>query len=380
MKHCKVDQKCGACRYLAVPYSQQLIQKRNRVRELFPGVNVEPVLGMKDPYHYRCKIYCAFGYDRNGHVKAGLYQEHSHKIVYTDVCLIQNSRANAIIHDLCRIADQLQIEPYDEDAGTGVLRYGYLRVSHQSGDVLLTIVIGSHFLPKEKAFLSLLRKAHPEIKTVILNYNHGTDSMVLGPNEKVIYGTGSITDTIDGLTFSISSKSFFQVNHVMTAVLYQTALDLADLKKNETVLDACCGIGTISLLAARQASFVLGVEINPQAIRDAKKNAKINHISNVEFIAMDAEEFIRHLGERPDVVFLDPVRAGLSENFLHTLGSLQPDRIIYVSCNPETQARDTKILRRYGYRIRTMIPVDQFPFTPNIENIALLQKRTSRKY
>ncbi|MEE8807605.1 MAG: 23S rRNA (uracil(1939)-C(5))-methyltransferase RlmD [Lactimicrobium sp.] len=378
IKRCKVDKKCGACRYLAVPYSQQLIQKRNKVRELFPGVNVEPVKGMQDPYHYRCKVYCAFGYDERGHVKAGLFQEHSHKIVYTDACLIQNTKANAIIHDLCNTADQLQIEPYDEDRGTGVLRYGYLRVSHASGDVLLTIVIGSHFLPKEKAFLSIILKKHPEIKTVILNYNHGTDSMVLGPNEKVIYGNGSITDTIDGLTFSISSKSFFQVNPVMTTVLYQTALDLAELKKNETVLDACCGIGTISLLAARQASFVIGVEINPQAIRDAKKNAKINHISNVEFVAMDAEEFMNHLGERPDVVFLDPVRAGLSEKFLHALGSLQPDRIIYVSCNPETQARDTKILRKYGYRIRTMVPVDQFPFAPNTENVALLVRKNNR--
>lgn len=377
MKKCRVEKKCGACQYLSMPYSRQLETKRNDIRNLFPGVNVQPVLGMKEPYHYRHKVYFAFGYDPQGHINAGLFAQGSHKIIFTDACLIQNTSANALMADLCQILDHWHIEPYDEDRHTGTVRYGYIRVSHASKDILLTIVIGSRELPHEKHIVEEITASHPEVKTIILNYNHGTDSMVLGTSERVIYGKGTITDRIDGLQFSISSRSFYQVNPVQTEVLYRTALQLADLHRNENVLDVCCGIGTITLLAARKAGFVIGVEINEKAIQDARRNAIANHISNVTFAAMDAAEFIHHLGETPDVVFLDPPRAGLSENFLKTLGSLQTDRIVYISCNPETQARDTKILRRYGYRIRTLIPVDMFPFTKHIETIVLLQRTDS---
>jgi 23S rRNA (uracil1939-C5)-methyltransferase len=247
-------------------------------------------------------------------------------------------------------------------------------VSHAHKEVLLTIVIGSRDLPHEKHIVEEVLTLHPEVKTIVLNYNHGTDSMVLGRSERVIYGKGYITDTIGSLQFRISSRSFYQVNPVQTEVLYQTALELADLHRSDNVLDVCCGIGTISLLAAQKAGFVIGVEINEKAVQDARKNASANHLANTTFAAMDAAEFIHHLGEIPDVVFMDPPRSGLSENFLRTLGKLQTERIVYISCNPETQARDTRILRKYGYRIRTLVPVDLFPFTRHVESIAYLQR------
>ncbi len=372
---CEVSKKCGACRYIEVPYEEQLEQKKQYVERLFPGIPVNPVIGMKNPLHYRHKIYCAFGNDKNGRVYAGLFEENSHKIVRTSKCLIQDKNANAIIRDLCQIATELKIPAYDEDDQTGVLRYGYLRVSHSTKQVLLTIVIGSKFLPKEKVMVEKITKLHPEITSIVLNFNHGTDSMVLGKFDKVIYGRGTIIDTIDGIKFRISSKSFYQVNPVQTEVLYQTALAFANIQKTDTVLDVCCGIGTISLLAARKASFVLGVEINAQAIKDANSNAKLNKIDNVEFITMDAEQFIHRLGETPNVVFLDPPRSGFHESFIQTLSRLQPDRIVYISCDPETQARDTKIFKKYGYRIKNITPVDNFCFTRHVETVCLLSKK-----
>ncbi len=371
---CEVSKKCGACRYIDVPYEEQLEQKKKYVSSLFPGIPVNPVIGMKNPLHYRHKIYCAFGMDKNGRVFSGLFEENSHKIVKTNKCLIQNKNANTIIRDICQIATELHIPTYDEDAQTGVLRYGYLRVSHATKEVLLTIVIGSKFLPKEKVFVEKLTKLHPEVTSIVLNFNHGTDSMVLGKFDKVIYGKGTIVDTIDGIKFQISSKSFYQVNPVQTEVLYRTAMEFAGIKKTDTVLDVCCGIGTISLLAAKKADFVLGVEINAQAIKDAISNAKLNRIKNVQFVTMDAEEFIQHLGESPDIVFLDPPRSGFHEQFIQTLSSLEPEKIVYISCNPETQARDTKVFTRYGYRIQKMTPVDNFCFTKHVETVVLMSK------
>lgn len=377
MKKCPVSKKCGGCKFLDVPYNEQLRQKRTIVRNLFPGVTVEPVVGMENPYHYRHKVYCAFGLDRDGHVRAGLFAENSHRIIYTSSCLIQHTAANTLISDLCHYADTLKIEPYDEDNRSGQLRYAYIRVSHNTGKMLLTLVIGSKFLKNEKALISLINRDHPEVETIVLNFNHGNDSMVLSPYEKVIYGKGRIIDTIQDVRFSISSRSFYQVNPVQTEKLYETAISLARLNRKDNVLDVCCGIGTISLLAAKSCNTVLGVEINPQAVSDARYNASLNKIRNAHFEAMDAQEFMLRLGETPDVVFLDPPRSGMSRVSLSTLGTLQPDRIVYISCNPETQARDTKFLRKYGYSIKTIVPVDQFPFTPHIETIVLLQKLNS---
>ena len=268
----------------------------------------------------------------------------------------------------------MKIQSYDEDTGTGTLRHVYMRVSHKTGEVLLVVVIGSKDLPGSHAFVQKIVKAHPEIATVILNWNRENTSMILGPKDKVLYGKGYIEDEIDGMVFRISAHTFYQVNPVQTEVMYSTALQYAKLKKTDTVLDMCCGIGTISLLAARKAKYVLGVEVNPKSIQDARKNAVRNHIRNAEFLAMDGEEFIHELMDTPDVVFLDPPRSGFSESFMRTLQKLSPERIVYVSCNPITQARDLKVISG-TYHIDQIQPVDNFPFTTELECIVSLTRK-----
>jgi 23S rRNA (uracil1939-C5)-methyltransferase len=244
-------------------------------------------------------------------------------------------------------------------------------VSYASGDVLLVVVIGSRELPGSKHFVSEITKAHPEIRTIVLNYNHEQTSMILGKRDKVLFGRGYITDRIGDITFRISSRSFYQVNPRQTEVLYKTALDLADIREGETVLDACCGIGTISLLAAGRAEHVTGVEISPEAIRDAKSNAVNNGIENISFYATDISEFLRRINRDFDVVILDPPRSGMGEDAMKAIRNMMPDRIVYVSCNPVTQAEDLRTLKDI-YNIRKIIPVDMFPFTKHIETVCLL--------
>ena len=385
MKYCPVYKKCGGCAFINTAYEDQLKAKTEYVRNLYPREKVEPMIGMKDPYHYRHKVYATFDHNKDGKIKAGLYEESTHHVVDSEMCLIQNVVANDILKSMCHIATDMHIESYDEKTGRGALRHAYIRISHASGDVLLVIVIGSKDLPGSREYVARLRKEHPEIKTIILNWNHDFTSMILGKKERVLYGPGYITDTIDGVSFRISSRSFYQVNPVQTEKLYRTALQMAELKKTENVLDMCCGIGTISLLAAKQARYVLGVEINPRAIADAQGNAERNHIGNVDFVAEDGERFIHELGDAPEVVFLDPPRAGFSEGFMKTLDHLKPEKIVYISCNPETQSRDLQVISE-DYDIQKIQPVDMFPFTKATECVTLLERshqkhsHTNRKY
>lgn len=374
MKYCPVAKKCGGCRYIHDEYEDSLEIKQNTVKDLFTGYKVNPIIGMKDPYHYRHKVYATFSHGKDGKILAGLYEENTHRLVDSKMCLIQHVKANSILQDICVLATQMHIESYDENTGRGVLRHAYIRVSHATGDVLLVLVIGSKDLPGSHVFVNKLLEKHPEIRSVVLNWNRENTSMILGNRDRVIYGKGWIEDSILGLKYRIPAHTFYQVNPVQTEVMYQTALEFADIKKNDTVLDMCCGIGTISLLAAKKARYVLGVEINPKSIQDAENNARNNHINNCEFMAMDAEEFIQNLIDTPDVVFLDPPRSGFSESFMKSLSRLSPDRIVYISCNPVTQARDYKVIEKY-YRIERIQPVDNFAFTAEIENIVLLKKR-----
>ena len=372
MKICPVSRKCGGCSYLQVEYEEQLKKKRNYVRSLFPKNNVEPVIGMKDPYHYRHKIYATFTHNRDGVIKCGMYEENTHKVIDTKMCLIQHVQANSILTDICHIATQMHIESYDEDTGRGVLRHAYIRVSHKTGDVLLVIVIGSKNLPGSNTFVQKIILLHPEIKSIVLNHNDEDTSMILGKKNHVLYGKGYIEDSILDTTFRISTNTFYQVNPLQTEKIYSTAIQMANLKKDDTVLDMCCGIGTISLIAAKKASFVLGVEINPDSIKDAINNAKRNHINNAQFIAEDSERFLEQLGDSPSVVFLDPPRSGFTEKFMNQLNSMKSDRIIYISCNPETQARDIQFLK--NYQIKKIVPVDNFPFTKHVECIVLMTR------
>ena len=377
MKYCPSAKKCGGCRNIHEPYENSLAFKQDKVNKLYAGKKVERIIGMEDPYHYRHKIYASFSQTRDGRIIAGMYEENTHRLIDSRMCLIQHARANAILQTICTVATDMKLEAYDEDRGTGTLRHAYLRVSHANQEVLVVIVIGSKDLPGSRSFVQKIVSAHPEIRTVILNWNRENTSMILGPKDKVLYGKGYIEDEIEGMVFRISAHTFYQVNPVQTEVMYSTALQYAQLKKTDTVLDMCCGIGTISLLAARKARYVLGVEVNPKSIQDAGKNAVRNHIRNAEFLAMDGEEFIHELLDTPDVVFLDPPRSGFSESFMQALEKLGPQKIVYVSCNPVTQARDLKVIES-NYRIEKIQPVDNFPFTSELECIVSLTRKNTQ--
>lgn len=366
--------KCGGCAYIGEEYGTTLARKQEYVQKLFGKIKVDEIKGMENPYHYRHKIYASFQSDKSGKIRAGLYEENSHKLLNSTMCLIQHVKANDILKTICDLASSFKIEAYNEDTGRGVLRHCYLRVSRSQQTVMCVLVIGSKGLPSSKMFVKKLVEAHPEIQTVILNYNHEHTSMILGRRSDVVYGKGYITDRIGDLTFRISPQSFYQVNPEQTEVIYNTALEMAQLNKKDLVFDVCCGIGTIALSAAMHCRHVIGVEINEQAIRDAEKNMALNGIENAEFHADDASHFIRRMKQKPDVVFLDPPRSGMEESFLKTLIRLSPEKIVYVSCNPETQIRDIRILAKAGYRVRKAVPVDNFPFTRHVETIALMTR------
>ena len=380
MKKCYYAKKCGGCAYIHEEYENQLIEKQKSVQALFPRTKVSPIVGMDNPYHYRHKVYATFGYKEDGLVHAGMYEENSHNLIFAKDCLIQHNIANHIIQMLCDIANKLHIEPYNEDTQYGVLRHAYVRVSHATNKALVVIVIGSKELPGSKTFVKELLEKEPRISSIVLNYNRKDTSLILGDTDKVLYGPGYITDTIHDIEFRISPKSFYQINPVQTEKLYSIAIELANLKKTDNVLDACCGIGTISLCAAKSVNSVTGVEISKDAIKDAIYNAKKNHINNAYFYAGDAGEFIDSLIDKPDVVFLDPPRSGMSKQAIDALIRLKTSRIVYISCNPETQARDVKQLVKEGYRINKIVPVDLFPYTKHVENVISLEIINNTRY
>lgn len=354
-------------------YDLTLKRKREEVRQLTGTQMVEPVIGMKDPTHYRCKVFAAFHKNRRNQMTAGMYEEESHTVVPVIDCAIQHPLANKILQQICHIADSMHLDAYDEDRGTGTLRYVYIRVSHALNKAMVVIVIGSRELPGSRYFVQQLHQHCPDVSTIVLNWNHGSNSMVLGPKFKTLWGPGTIEDRIGDVRFRISPQSFYQVNPEMTQVLYQKALEMAKIKETDTVLDACCGIGTISLLASRQAKQVVGVEVNAMAVQDAITNARINGIHNARFYAADAGEYLEECGETFDVVLMDPPRSGLSQQFCDALLKMKPQRAVYVSCNPETLGRDLKILGS-GYQVKKIVPVDQFPWTKHVETVALMSR------
>ena len=372
-KTCPVYEKCGGCRYLHLSYDEQLSIKENDLMNLYGKKKVKPIIGMKNPYHYRHKVYTSFTQDKKGSVKAGLFEEESHHVIPTNNCLIQDEHANHIIQTIVDWANAYHIQAYDEDNRKGILRHVYIRTSHYFKEVLVTIVIGSKELPKAKVLISTLTKTYPEIKTIILNYNHHSTSQVLSNKERVLYGNGTIQDQLLGYTFLIGSQSFYQVNPIQTEILYQIAIEHAQIKKDDIVLDACCGLGTISICASKHAKHVVGVEYSKQAIALAKQNARQNHIKNVSFYAMDIEEFLKGVNEHFDVVILDPPRSGLSRESIRQLERLKPSRIVYISCYPETQKRDCEQLK--NYTIQSVTPVDLFPWSKHVETIVKLSQK-----
>lgn len=380
---CPVERKCGGCQYLNLSYQKQLRIKQERVAGLLkPYCKVFPVTGMEQPLHYRNKVHAVFDRTKEGKIVSGIYQEGTHKVVPVDSCLIENEKADAIIRDIRGLLRSFKIKTYDEDTGYGLLRHVLIRTGHKTGQVMVVLVLGSPILPSKNNFVRALRELHPEITTIIINVNDKKTSMVLGEKESVIYGKGYIEDELCGCRFRISSKSFYQVNSVQTELLYRKAVELAGLTGKERVIDAYCGIGTIGIIAAAQAGEVISVELNRDAVRDAVRNAAQNQVKNVSVYQNDAGVFMTGMAEQnehADVVFMDPPRAGSDEAFLSSVVMLAPKRIVYISCNPETMARDLKYLTAHGYRAEGAWPFDMFPFTEEIECVALLQK-SNRKW
>lgn len=376
MKSCIYKDKCGGCQYQGVDYNKQLEIKQLKIEELFKDCKVERIQGMDNPIHYRHKVFATFSSNKQRKVTCGIYEENSHRVVPMEDCLIQNEKANKILISLCDIASKMRIAPYNEDKKIGVLRHAYIRVAYHTNEILLVLVLGNKVFPGRKEFIAKLRQLHPEITTCLTNINTKQTSMVLGEQENVLFGKGTIQDILCGVRFQISSQSFYQVNPEQTEKLYSKAIEMADITKNDSVLDAYCGIGTISLIAAKSAKEVVAVEVNKTAVKDAIFNAKLNSISNAKFIAKDATEFMYDFASaknKIDVAFIDPPRAGSDEKFLLALSTLKPAKIIYVSCNPVTQKRDVNYLKTKGYELIKIQPVDMFPFTEHIETIALLQ-------
>lgn len=376
---CSVSKKCGSCQYQGVPYKEQLAAKQKRMKKLLGKfANVKPIIGMDDPFYYRNKVHAVFDRDKKGNIICGTYEEKTHKVVPIEECMIEDKISQEIIRTIRDMLKSFRIKTYDEDTGYGLLRHVLVRRGFSTDEIMVVLVIGSPIFPSKNNFVKALRKKYPQITTVVLNVNDKKTSMVLGERDIVIYGKGYIRDTLCGCTFRISPQSFYQVNPVQTEILYKTAIEYAGLGRKETVIDAYCGIGTIGLVAAKRAKNVIGVELNPDAVRDARINAKENKITNARFYQGDAGEFMENMaenGEHADVVFMDPPRIGSDKKFMSSVIKLNPSRIVYISCGPETLARDLEYLTKHGYDVRKIQPVDMFSFTDHCENICLLTKK-----
>ena len=373
---CPKRKLCGGCQYIHLPYAEQLARKQARLDKLLGRFcRVEPIRAMERPYHYRGKVQAAFGTDGRGRIISGVYQSGSHRIVSVDDCLLEDPVADRIIADIRKMMPRFKMTAYDERRGSGFLRHVLVRRSPATGEVLVALVASTPVFPLQKPFVAALRDAHPEITTAVLNINDRFTPMVLGKREIVLFGPGYIEDELCGLRFRISPQSFYQVNPAQTQTLYETAMEFAGLTGRERVLDAYCGTGTIGLVAAGRCAAVAGVELNRDAVRDAIANARRNGIRNAWFTCADAGEFMESAakeGETCDVVFMDPPRAGASPQFLSALLTLSPARVVYVSCDPETLARDLAVLTKGGYRVRRIRPVDMFPHTEHVETVVLL--------
>lgn len=369
---------CGGCPLLALPYSEQLAKKQKDVEKLLGKFGpVQPILGMEDPWHYRNKAVSTFCAGPGHSLQSGIYAQGTHRVIPVEECLLHNPALDEAIAAVRTAAAACRYEPFNEDRRTGLIRHVLVRHSRATGQVLVCLVTAQAALPGSKTFVTKLRQLCPSVSTVVQNINPRHSSAVLGSAEKLLYGKGYIEDTLCGVKFRLSAASFYQVNPVQTERLYQTAIEAAGLNGSQTVLDAYCGVGTIGLANAAKAKSVLGVELNRSAVNCAIQNAKANGITNARFLCADATSAIQRMaqqGERMDVVFLDPPRAGSTPEFLQAVCQLAPERVVYISCNPETQRRDLEYLTARGWKASFIQPVDLFPHTEHVETVVLLSK------
>lgn len=378
---CPYRKKCGGCTCQDQTYEEQLADKEKTVRALLGKYckNIHPIAGMYYPYHYRNKVHAAFGIDRKGNIISGIYKEGTHEIVPIENCLIEDKKADAIISTIRSMLRSFKIKTYNEDTGYGLLRHVMVRRGASSGQIMVVLVTGYPEFPSRRNFIRALLTKHPEITTILQNINDKDTSMVLGERSKILYGPGYIEDTLMGYTFRISPQSFYQVNSRQTEVLYKKAIAAAQLTGKETVIDAYCGIGTIGMAAGKHAKKVIGVELNPDAVHDAGENAVRNRIKNIQFVCADASEYLSAMadsGQKADVVLMDPPRSGSTEVFMDAVSKMKPRRVVYISCNPQTQARDLAYFRKKGYIAEEIWPVDMFGFTDHVETVVLLSHKS----
>lgn len=375
---CPVAARCGGCQLTQLSYPEQLQWKQRRVMELLDGLcEVRPILGMDNPFHYRNKVHAVLSVDKTGRPVSGVYAQGTHRVVPVRHCLIEDSRADRIIQTIVAMLPRYRLRVYNEYTHRGFLRHILIRTGHVTGEIMVVLVATSLEFPGKKAFVQELTAQHPEITTIVLNLNQRETSMVLGKKETVLYGEGFMEDELCGKRFRISPQSFYQVNAKQCEVLYRTAIEAAQLTGRETLLDAYCGTGTIGLCASDGCAKVIGVELNAEAIHDAKENARRNGVDKARFYCDDAGRFMVKMaqeGETPDVVMMDPPRAGSDLKFLSSVLTLKPPRVVYVSCNPETLARDLRVLVEGGYRAEYAVPVDMFPGTEHVECVVLITK------
>ena len=383
MMECRLKaKKCGGCPMLGLDYAEQLKQKEAAVRKLVGKYGpVAPIRGAENPCHYRNKVISTFAAGPGGKLVSGIYAAGTHKVLPVESCLLQDEVLDTVMQAVRAAASTCRYQPYNEDKGTGLLRHCLLRRGVVSGQVMVVLVTAQPVLPGAKNFVRALlaeaEKRHVPVTTVVQNYNPRRTSVVLGEEEKVLYGKGFILDTLCGKTYALSPRSFYQINHDQTEVLYGLAVEAARLTGKEVVLDAYCGIGTIGLTASGRAKQVVGVELNRDAVRDAIGNARHNNVKNARFFAADATQWITEAaaaGQRTDVIFMDPPREGSTPQFIESVARMAPKRVVYVSCNPETMARDLALLTAKGYRAEGFTPVDLFPQTAHCETVCLLSK------
>ena len=381
---CQYAKKCGGCDYQGISYSEQLSQKQKYIEKLMkPFGKVNPIVGMDEPYHYRHKVHAVFDCIKRNQVVAGVYKKNSHDVVNIEGCQIEDEECDKIILEIKNMLRSFKIKTYDEDTGYGLLRHVLIRKGYATGQIMVVLVLASPILPSKNNFVKALRKKFPNISTVVINVNNKKTSMVLGDRNITVYGKGFIEDELCGMRFRISPNSFYQVNPKQTELLYNKAVECAGLTGKEKVIDAYCGTGTIGIIASPHAKEVIGVELNKEAIRDAITNSKRNDVHNVRFFNDDAGKFMIQMAEKnekADVVIMDPPRTGSDEAFLSSVVKLSPKKVVYVSCGPESLARDVKYLTKHGYKMVECTPFDCFPMTQHVETVVLLSQQKADDY
>ena len=383
---CPLFGKCGGCDYVNETYDYELMMKWLREDKLLGRYGrVEKVLSSPSLTGYRCKVQAVCGRDRDGKFITGQYRKGSHHLFPVRSCSLEDGMATAVLQTVRQMATRFSISPFDEDRGTGDLRHILIRTGWKTRETMVVLVTAKKDFPHKDDFVSAIHQKNPNVVTVVQVINNEKTSMVIPKDseEIILWGKGYIVDNLCGLDFRISAKSFYQVNPEMAERLYEIAMNMARLRPTDTVIDAYCGTGTIGLVAAsRGVKEVIGIESNPDAVKDAKLNAEANGISNARFIVDDASKWLKSAqkeGQKCDVLFLDPPRAGSSEEFLAAAGRMEPEVIVYISCNPETLARDLRYIVRFlPYKVLGIQPVDLFPGSESIETVVLLSKKTEK--